>query len=106
MRRVAVEITPRADRDLDDIYDRIASDNPEAATRFGLAARHAFDTLATAPKAGVERPSKSKRLRGLRMWPIPEFEVYLAYYSRTRAGIRIIRVLHGARDVRRILNLL
>jgi toxin ParE1/3/4 len=44
------------------------------------------------------------RLSTLRQWPIRGFENYLIFYLPTEAGIDVLRVLHGARDIDRILR--
>lgn len=103
--RGVVEISRRADRDLDEIHDYLSERNPDAAERFYRAARDAFETLLSAPKSGAARHSRNERLRGLRMRPVSGFESYVVYYAPTRAGIRVVRVLHGARNARRILKL-
>ena len=38
------------------------------------------------------------------MWPVASFEDYLIFYRPTKRGIDVVRVLHGARDLRRILR--
>ncbi len=39
------------------------------------------------------------RLNGLRRFPVRGFEKYLVFYLPREAGIDVIRVLHGARDI-------
>ncbi len=38
------------------------------------------------------------------MWPIRGFENYLVFYRPIEEGIEVTRVLHGARDIRGILE--
>lgn len=40
----------------------------------------------------------------MRRWPVTGFENYLVYYRPLRDGIEIIRILHGARDIARLLK--
>jgi plasmid stabilization system protein ParE len=49
------ELSPRARRDLFEIWDYIAEDNAAAAERFELAIFSAFDLLAVSPLAGQVR---------------------------------------------------
>ncbi len=90
-----VEYVPRAERDLDEIWFYIAETSPDRADAFvdELAARLAL--LAHHPSMGPERPELGA---GYRCLPLGD---YLAYYRITEHAVRIIRVLHGSRDVGR-----
>ena len=96
--------TPQARRDLVEIATYIAIDDPAATERFLSAAEDAFTLLAAMPGLGAPRSTDSRRLRGLRSWPIAGFRKYLIFYTQARGGIRIIRVLHGARDLNSALE--
>jgi toxin ParE1/3/4 len=48
--------------------------------------------------------STNPALAGLRAWPIPRFQNCVIYYRPIRDGIEVVRVLHGAQDVERILE--
>jgi plasmid stabilization system protein ParE len=41
---------------------------------------------------------------GIRQWKVSTFDKYLIFYRIVSSGIDIIRVLHGARDIDRILD--
>ena len=71
--------------DLREIGLRIAKDNPEA---FELVARH--------PAIGR---LQSYSLAGVRSWVVPGFENYVIFYLPTPDEVRILAVLHGARDL-------
>jgi toxin ParE1/3/4 len=96
--------TPRARLDLVEIAASIGERNEDAAYRFLRAAGQAFITLAEFPGMGARREARNPKLLGLRSWPITGFGNYLVFYTPTRRGIRVIRVLHGARDLRAILG--
>jgi len=53
---------------------------------------------------GAGREFRNPKLVGMRMWPITRFPKYLICYPPTKRGIRVIRVIHGARDIRRIFG--
>lgn len=53
---------------------------------------------------GAVREFKCPELIGLRSWSIRAFENYLIFYFQTEAGIDVVRVLHGARDLERIFK--
>jgi plasmid stabilization system protein ParE len=44
------------------------------------------------------------RLKGLRSWPVSGFEAHRIYYVETPDAIRVIRILHGMRDLPPILE--
>jgi toxin ParE1/3/4 len=54
---------------------------------------------------GEPRESANPRLASLRVWPIVGFPNHLIFYRPIDGGIEVIRVLHGARDVDRVLKL-
>jgi len=47
---------------------------------------------------------KIKTREELRMWLSPAFRNYLIFYRELADGVEIVRVLHGARDIKRILE--
>jgi len=96
--------TPRARADLVEIAASIGERNEEAAYRFLRAAGKAFLTLAEFPGMGALREVRNPKLAGLRSWPITGFRNYLIFYTPTKRGIRVLRVLHGARDLRQIFG--
>ena len=88
-----------AEVDLLDHVDYIANDNPAVALRFVEAVEKAFERLAEMPTMGRVREFNNPRLAGIRMWPVPGFAKYLIFYRVTENQIRVLRVLHGARDI-------
>lgn len=96
---------PAAEADLDEIADYIAEDNIKAAVRFYDAAFEACRRLAEMPGMGAARPSKKAELAGLRTWPIKGFRNYVICYRPSPEGIQVLRILHGMRDLNRILDL-
>ena len=53
---------------------------------------------------GERRPTANPRLEGLRVWRIQGLEKHLIFYRTVPDGIEIVRVLHGARDLDRLLE--
>ncbi len=93
-------LTPRAKRDLDDIWDYIADDNIEAADQVLDALSSAMVKLAKNPGIGHWREELTdKRHRFVLVYS------YLIVYRHRTKPLQIIRVLHAARDVRNILRL-
>lgn len=103
-------MTPRysllqaADQDLDDQADYLVQEaSLDIALRFYDAARTTFEHLARMPTLGERRVSANPRLSGMRIWRIEGFENHLVFYRPVEDGIEIIRILHGARDIDRVL---
>ena len=93
---------PAALRDLISIGRRIARHDPSAAERFLDAAEPTFNELARHPFIGWLR--HFQRRPGLRSWRVDHFQDYLVFYRPIADGVEICRVLHGARDLRRLLT--
>ena len=88
-----------AEVDLLEHLDYIADDNPDAASRFIQAVEKALERLSEMPEIGAVRECDNPRLAGVRRWPVPKFSRYLIFYQVTEDSIRVLRVLHGARDI-------
>ena len=99
-----VERTFQVEPDLYEIATYIGADNPDAAMRFLDAAEKEFKSLAAMPGKGRPRRFKNPRLSGVRSWRVEGFVNYLIFYRPLADGIEVIRVLHGARDIERILE--
>jgi toxin ParE1/3/4 len=93
-----------AERDLAEQVDYIAAEHPPAARRYLLAVERAFERLLEMPEMGVQRAFKNKKLQGIRMWPVPGFGNFLIFYRVTQRSVQIVRILHGAQDVLRVLG--
>jgi len=57
------------------------------------------------PEIGTPRLFKNLMLAGLRCWPVKGFEDLLVFYLVHPDALRIVRVLHGKRDLKKILQL-
>lgn len=97
-------VSPAADRDLDDQAGYLARKaGLETALRLYDAAAATFERIARMPGIGERRESPNPRLAGLRVSRVEGFEQHLIFYRPAGDGIEIVRVLHGARDIDRIL---
>ena len=90
--------------ELEEIWDYIADDNPDAADRFLAAAYRTFGELARLPGMGRPRHFAHGRLRSLRSFRVDGFENYLVFYGPIPEGIEVFHVLHGARDLERFFE--
>ena len=98
----AFRFTPDAVADRDDIWQFIASDNRAAADRVEEATFAACEALARNPLQGHVRPDLTKL--PVRFWTPPSYPNYIVVYRPETNPLQILRVLHGKRNVRRILK--
>jgi toxin ParE1/3/4 len=96
MRRL--QKTPASEQDLIDIGRYIETDNPNAAVRLLKKFKEKFELLAEFPGIGQRRDDLAPGLRSL---PVGK---YLIFYIPLTDGVTIVRVVHGARDLRSIFN--
>ena len=87
-------ITPIAETDLAEIWAYIAVDSQSAANAFIGQIEAKFIPLLTFPGMGAPRDQIAQ---GLRAAP---FKSYVIYYTHDAVALTIVRVVHGARDVR------
>jgi len=98
-------ITPQAERDIDGETVYLAEKaDAETGIRFFEAAHETFQALLEMPGRGRVRALTNPRLADVRQWPVSGFEKYLIFYRIVPTGVDIVRVLHGARDIDRILD--
>jgi toxin ParE1/3/4 len=93
-----VRVSRRAEMDLAEITDFIALDNPERAYQFEDELLEHAQKIARAPLAYVERPDLRPGLRSC------AHGAYVLFFTVDEQGVRIERILHGARDLGPLLN--
>jgi toxin ParE1/3/4 len=84
--------------DLGEIADFIALDNAERAYRFEEELLQSAQKIGRAPLAYVERPELAPGLRSC------AHGAYVLFFTVDADGVRIERILHGARDVGPLLR--
>lgn len=92
-----VKRTAQAEEDLIDIWLYIAHDDVRAADRVLDEIEKTCSLLADQPGLG---PAKSDIAPDLRYCPVRR---YLILYRQVTDGIEVVRVVHGARDVPRLM---
>jgi len=85
-------------------YYLVTLDLPDIAVRFREAVRRTVQSLREHPSVGSHHPSGNPQLQNLRSWPVTGFESIRIYYTSDGDALRIIRILHGKRDIRHILE--
>ncbi len=88
-------LSRRAKKDLDKIWLHIARDNIKAATRFVDLLTDKFPLLADSPRMGRLREDLQPDLRS---FPVKNYLIF--YRPLGKTGVAIVRVVHGARDLR------
>ena len=84
---------PRADLDLDSIWNFIAADDIRAADRQINRLGEVFQMLVENPLAGRER---SELRRDLRSFPVGS---YVVFYTPISDGIEVARVMNSRQDI-------
>ena len=79
-------------------------DLPEVAIRFRDAVRQTIQSLRQHPLVGPRYSSSNPQFQNLRSWPVVGFEAIRIYYLADEEVMHIVRILHGKRDVKRILE--
>lgn len=97
-------VSAKVKSDIERIASWIARDHVRAAIGFILATKNTFEKLAEFPGARPEWEPRIPKYPGLRFWPIKRYSSYLILYRPIEDGVRIYRVIHGARDVNRVLG--
>ena len=85
-------------------YYLVTLNLPDVAVRFRKAVRRTAQSLRQHPLVGPRYRSSNPQLQTLRTWPVAGFEAIRIYYLLDEDTIRVIRLLHGKRDVKRILE--
>jgi toxin ParE1/3/4 len=82
----------------------LAEAGESVAGRFLDAVEGAVESLRRMPDLGSPRDFRNPRLAGLRSWPVPNFPAIRLYYIHGHQTLRIVRLLHGKRDVHSMLE--
>jgi plasmid stabilization system protein ParE len=99
MKSRPVFFTALAEEDLDQIEDYIAAHDLAAAARVRAAIVQQSLQLGSAPGKGMTlKNPRSQEETGVRLWPVARYRNYLILYRAEAEQIRILRILHAARD--------
>ncbi len=93
-----IKKSPFAEKDLDEIWDYIARDSPERATKFLRSLNEKLNRLSKNPLMGRARNEIDENLRSF------PYGNYIIFYTPITNGIDVIRILHCARDYERIFG--
>jgi toxin ParE1/3/4 len=93
-----VRRTPQAETDLEAILEDLQWKNSAAAERYATAFYNKGRALAQFPEIGRNRPEIAPNLRSTLVYP------YVIFYRVEGDVVQIVRILHGKRDLHRIMN--
>ncbi len=91
-------ISSEAWQDLQDIGDYIAHNNPEAAISFVARLEQCCSQIAQFPGIGRNRDKLQPNLKSLAEGN------YLIFYIKLSDGIKVLRILHAARDIKQVFK--
>ena len=96
---------PRAEADLIGCYAYLSEKASDAtADRFLAAVEKTLGLLARSPGIGAPHETNNLRLTGLRSFSVSKFKALILFYQVIDDRIELVRVLHGARDIQRVLE--
>jgi antitoxin ParD1/3/4 len=98
----AYVLTPLAKADIFVIWAYIAENSETAADRVEQAIYDACAFLAAGPQHGHTR--RDLTTRPLRFWTLTRYPNYNVVYRPDTAPLQIVAVLHGKRNIRRLLR--
>ena len=94
--------TPQAVQDLDAIWWFIAEDSRDAADRVEMEIVATCRRLAKHPLIGTKRQDITAL--PVRFWTLPKFSNYVIVYRPDTATLQIVAILHGKRDLKKVLE--
>lgn len=95
-------LTHLAKADLFNIWTYIAGDSQAAADRVESAIYEACAFIARGPMRGHIRPDLTAH--PVRFWAVSRYPNYAIVYRPDTAPVQIVAVVHGKRDIRRLLQ--
>lgn len=95
---------PDADRDIREQARHIGRGRPDVGRQFSEAVARVARQVAASPGMGAPYAVSNPALAGLRCVSVPKFRNHLVFYLTVDDRVEDVRVLHGARDVDRVLD--
>lgn len=104
MTRLLIVLQP-AIQDITEAVDYYqAQGGADVAERFRHAIRSTLVTIQERPGLGAIQPRVPSRLRGCRRWHVAApFDKLQVFHRSSKTRVEVLRVLHGARDIDRVI---
>lgn len=99
-----IHLHDEIEADVEEIWDRIALDDPAIADRFVDAVEKTFAQVGRHPGIGHRRRWRSRQLAELRLWRVEGFPNHLIFYREEENFVAIVAVLSGRRRLEGILR--
>lgn len=99
-----VRLRSAAENDVVENARYLQGKSAEAAIRFLDAFDAALDLIGRSPGIGGVCRFKNRLFDGIRIWPIAGFKSYLVFYRVLSDEIEVVRVIHGARDLKSVFG--
>jgi len=90
--------------DIADLAEYLFERSEAIARRFVEQADFTIKELAKTPGIGSPKPYRAKKLAGMRSWWVKGFPKHLILYKLVEGGILVVAIVHGARNIPRILR--
>jgi plasmid stabilization system protein ParE len=94
----SARLSPQAVRDLDELHQHIAADNPTVAAQVRTAILDFADFITQHPGLGRRISGASERQAQIRWLVVPSYRSYLVFFQPHEKSIMVVRILHAARD--------
>ncbi len=96
--------SPKARKDIKSFFHHIAKDNPVIAYRLLERMEDTNELISSSPKLAPVFETSNPKLEGMRWFPVKDFPKHLIFYIESETQIFIVRVLHKAQNISKILN--
>jgi toxin ParE1/3/4 len=104
MKRIELRLTHAAVSDMQEQADWYEQrSGHELASRWENGVTAALIRIEKNPRSGAKCGFSSDELQGICRMPIAGFPRHLIFYRAEKEGIRILRIVHGARDLESLL---
>ncbi len=96
-----VVLMQKAINDRHEIETYLDQENPDTdiARQFITALRRTLEVIADMPHKGNPMDIYSKKLKGLRRWPVSGFDKYLLFYVMKNDNVYVARAFHSSQII-------
>lgn len=87
-------------RDIEEIFVFFGTEDLDAGLRFLNAIEESFSHISSFPSSAPIKELGIGVMQRFRMFPVKGFRNFLIFYRESNDSVEVVRVLHGARDIR------
>ena len=96
--------SPKARKDIKSFFHHITKDSPVVAYRLLEKIEETHELISSSPKFAPIFEITNPKLAGMRWFPVKDFPKHLIFYIGSETQITIVRVLHKAQNISKILT--